>query len=251
MRGWIIAAPLAAALTAQDVSLPAEVTFGAAFEVSVTSAVPFDVGALAPLEVEVLERSALASGERVRIRARCYELGELTLPLSPPQTLRVVSSLPAPPGNLEWPSPGYEVMVTAGGRWWIAGLTAASVIGAYLAWRWAAARAQVASVGDTADAWSAAAAIGGLPKFGPDAAAWFGQLKSILRRHCRERFGVPAEARTSEELLATAPHAAREFAACLEGIDVALFGPLPATGEAAASSRELALAFVRATEEGP
>ncbi|MEC9048557.1 MAG: hypothetical protein VYA51_11130 [Planctomycetota bacterium] len=250
MRGWIIAGPLAAALAAQDVSLPEEVAFGAAFEVVVTAAAPFDVGALAPLEVEVLERSAVASGERVRLRARCYELGELTLPLSPPKTLRVISSLPAPPGELEWPSPGYDVAVPAGARWWIAGLTAASIIGAYLAWRWASARTQVASGGDTAAAWSAAAAIGGLPQCGRDDAAWFGQLKSILRRHCRERFGVPAEARTSEELLATAPRAAREFAACLEGIDAVLFSPLPANADAASSSRALALAFVRATEVG-
>lgn len=247
MRGWIIAGPLAAAVAAQDVSLPEEVAFGAAFEVVVTAAAPFDVGALAPLEVEVVERSSVPSGERLRLRARCYELGALTLPLSPPKTLRVVSSLPAPPGDLEWPSPGYDVVVTAGARWWIAGLTAASIIGAYLAWRWAAGRTQVAP-GGAAAAWDAAAAIGGLPQCGPDDAAWFGQLKSILRRHCRERFGVPAEARTSEELLATAPRAAREFAACLERIDAALFSPLPATDDAASSSRSLALAFVRATE---
>ena len=54
-RGWIFAGPLAAALAAQDVSLPEEVAFGAAFEVVVTATAPFDVGALAPPGREQLD----------------------------------------------------------------------------------------------------------------------------------------------------------------------------------------------------
>lgn len=249
MKGaWLVWGALSAALAAQEVSLPSEVVFGAPFEVVVTGSSPFDPSTLSPLEVEIVERTALGDRERVRLRARCYELGERTLSLSPPRTLRVVTALPTPPGDLEWPSDGYEVSADRALRWWVAGLTALAIIGVYAGWRWLVRRGAIAPAGALATTWSAAAAIDALPQSSGVDAAWFGLLKSILRRHCRERFGVNADVRTSEELLSVTPHAQGDLSVCLQGIDMALFSQLAPPSDGAARARERALAFVRATE---
>ena len=249
IRRLVVAALLAAAATAQDVFMPEEVVFGASFELSVVSSTPFDVAALTPLVVEVVAREVQGGEERLRLRARCYELGEVSLPLRPPRVLRVTTSLQDPPGPLEWPSEGYILDATDPGRWLLASITSLSVIAAYLSWRWLRRRASV-DVGDVHEPpWSASAALASVRAQPLDSEAALLELKSIVRRYCGQRYGLRADFRTSEELVAALSGRRAELSPCLDGIDHALFGPAPIAPDLLERSRELAIAFVEAAEE--
>lgn len=241
---------LGASLAAQAVTMPDEVRFGAAFAVVVESPGRFEPASLAPLVVEVLEREPNGAGERVRLRARCYELGEVTLPVQPPRTLAVRTSLPDPPGELEWPANGYELGGAPPSRWLIMGLTAMAIVFAYASWRWLARRfAPAAEVeADVVVGFDAAAALRALEVGDGDAESFFLRLKAIVRQHCADRFGLPADVRTSEELLVALPRLRERLSPCLSDCDLALFGPLPPVDEARERSRTSALAFVHATE---
>ncbi|MFN3240196.1 MAG: hypothetical protein ACE37K_01645 [Planctomycetota bacterium] len=233
-------------------TMPEQVRFGDAFEVVVESERAFDEATLLPLEVEVVERRPSGAGEVVRLRARCYELGEVTLPLDPPRTLAVATSLPQPPGELEWPANGYQLVGAPPSRWLIAGLTALTIVFGYGWWRWFARRlaAKAEPTAAPVRSWSAVAALQALEVGDGDADAFFLRLKAIVRRHCAERFGMPADVRTSEELLVALPRLRERLSPCLQGCDLALFGPLPPAAEARERSRGHALAFVQASEEG-
>lgn len=245
---WVVGCALGVA-PAQQVTAPAEVAFGAAFEVVVEAEGAFDVAALAPLEVEVVARERAGGRERLRLRARCYELGAVTLAVTPPVTLQVASSLPTPPGELEWPRDGYARAFSAPPRWLIALGTAGVIIGVYLGWR-RLARPTVSAASEPPPIWDAAAALRALEVAGADAEQALLQVKAILRRYCAERFGVPAEVRTSEELLLALPGGHETLRPCLQDIDFALFGELPAADDGPARSRDRALVFVAEVEGG-
>lgn len=249
-RGLLLALSLAAAAVGQRITAPAEVRFGAAFEVSVEVRGAFDPAALAPLEVEVLERRATGRGERVRLRARCYELGEVQLAGEPGVRLQVQSALPTPPGELEWPADGYEAAASSSSRLQVAGWTALLIVCAFAAWRRLVPARAAAPDAVDAPRWSAAAALRDLDVAAADREAVLLRVKAILRRHLAERFGVPADVRTSEELLGLVPAADAGLRPCLRDIDVALFSPGPAAEDAPARSRERALTFVERTEGG-
>ncbi len=247
---FVVAAALASALAAQQVQLPAAVRFGAAFEVIVDARGRFDPARLAPLSVEVVAREPTADGERLRLRARCYELGAVELALEPPRTLQVETALPDPPGELEWPADGYELPRAATSPWLVAGLSLLALVGAYAALRRARARGVPAQPASATPAWSAAAALRALEAAEGDEQAFFSALKGIVRRHCAEHLGVASDARTSEELLAALPRAREPLDPCLRCCDLALFSQLPDRLGSVEPSRARALRFVEATEEG-
>lgn len=248
MRLLVSAWLLACGLVAQAVELPAEVRFGEAFEVVVDARGAFDPAQLAPLEVEVLSRVGTAGGERLRLRARCYVPGQVELALDPPRTLTVQSVLVDQPVALEWPSDGYALAEEPASPWLLAGLSALGALAAFAAWRRVAARAAPAAPAQAAPAWSAAAALRALDGGEDDLDAFFLELKAIVRRHCAERFGLPAEVRTSEELLRALPRAREPLRPCLTLCDVALFSRLPDRHAETERSRAHALRFVEATE---
>ena len=249
MRRLGVAALLAAAATGQDVVMPEQVVFGASFELSVVSSTPFDAAALAPLVVEVVAREVQDGEERLRLRARCYEIGEVPLPLRPPRVLRVVTSLPVPPGPLEWPSDGYSLDAAGPGRWLLATITSLAGIAVYLGWRWSRRRASDDVGAAQAPPWSASAALASLRAQSLGSEAALLELKSIVRRYCGQRYGLRAEFRTSEELVAALRGRRAELSPCLAGIDHALFGPSPIAPDLFERSRDLAIAFVEAAEE--
>ena len=247
-RTLLVAWWLAGGAAAQAVSMPAEVVFGAAFEVSVVSAEPFDLASLSPLVVNVVEREVVGDEVRVRLEARCYELGEVALAVDPPRAIKVFSALPEPAGELEWPSNGYELASPAPPRWFVAGVTAFVIVAAYVGWRRLSRLRSVRPRDEVMDVWDAKAALLALEVESDDRDLVFAQLKSILRRYCRERYGVVAEVRTSEELLSALPSAQEQLSPCLRRIDQALFSQLPLDGGGPERSREHALAFVKAAE---
>ena len=85
--------------------------------------------------------------------------------------------------------------------------------------------------------------------------AFYARLKAILRKHCAARFHLPAEVRTSEELLRALPKALPTLQPCLMTCDVVLFGGAaaddsrqdPATRDGA---RDHAIQFVESTQVG-
>ena len=250
-RALWVALSLCSIAPAQRLTAPAEVRFGEPFEALFEAEGAFDPAALQPLEVEVLERLPSAAGERVRLRARCFELGEVTLATAPPFTLDVTSALPTPPGELEWPANGYEAAAAPPPRWVVAGLTALLIVAVYGSWRrlraLRAARGAGASE-EAAPAWSAAAALRALEVGAADPEAVLLQVKAILRRFLAQRFELAAEVRTSEELLAALPAADSALRPCLRVIDLGLFSALPANEEDPARTRALALTFVESLE---
>ena len=251
IRALLAALSLVAAALGQRISAPSEVAFGAAFEVQVEVEGAFDATALRPLVVEVLERRAWAGGERVRLRARCYELGEVALPGTPPHALRVTTSLPSPAGELEWPANGYEAAQPPTSPLLRAALAAlaAFVLGAgFFGWRRSRRSAAAAHI-EAAPAWSAAAALRALDVSQSDMEAVLLQVKAILRRHLAERFELPAQVRTSEELLLLVPRGEAALRPCLQDIDLALFGPRPPAAGGPRSARDRALRFVEAAGE--
>ena len=128
-------------------------------------------------------------------------------------------------------------------------LLAGVIIGAYLGWR-RLTRPSVSAASEPPPSWDAAAALRALEVAGADAEQALLQVKAILRRFCAERFGVPAEVRTSEELLIALPGGHETLRPCLQDIDLALFGELPAADDGPALSRDRALVFVAEVEGG-
>lgn len=267
-RSGVSALLLAVAIPAQGVQLPDEpIVFGQPFELVVTAAPGFDAARLTPLVVELLDRSEAGAGSAVRYRyeARCYEVGDVTLAIEPPVSFAVATSLPDPAGELEWPGDGWLVEPEKQSAWWPLWLGAALVAGSgawFLRRRWnedAAPEAVPASV----PTWDAAAALRELAMpTGDGYEAFYRELKAIVRRHCVARFEVPAEVRTSEELLSVLPDAGDRLQPCLSTCDLALFGGSlfgrqPFVGGLAGGSdsggqphrhaRDHAIAFVEAT----
>ena len=242
---------LSTALLAQRdavVELPDEVVFGAAFDVVVVAAADYDADRLRPLVVEEVARAPAHPGQRIVYRARCYEVDSVTVA---GHTLRVRSSLPEPVGALEWPAATFALAAPAdGGRWWwwLAALLAPLGI---VCWR----RSRSAAAADQPDLggprWQALAALEHLPPPVDGAVEPFcRELKAIVRRHCEEHLGLPAVARTSEELLAAWPGRHEHLRACLSACDVVLFGRAPASPGELQRVREHAIAFVRTPESG-
>jgi hypothetical protein len=249
-----VLAGLAAAVPGQvrvAVTEPAGgIVFGQPFELTVTGATAgFDEQHLLPLVVERLGSPGGPAAPR-RFRARCYVPGEVTLALDPTLRLVVATSLPEPPGELEWPGDGWPLPE----RRWPAALWLALVALAALAaivWARLLRRTAPTSATPKPDAsWSALAALAALPATG-DPERFHAQLKSILRRHCRERYAVRAFVRTSEELVASVPRGAGELQHCLGACDLVLFGGARPAAAAADAVHATARAFVAATEDTP
>lgn len=245
------------ALSAQSivVQMPDEVGFGAAFELVVTAPQQVDVAALAPLQIEVVRTEPAGEQVRTFCRARCYEVGEVAL-AGVDRTLQVRSSLADPDSELEWPNDGYELQGPGGASALWLGLLAVAALSLVTWWRWLRARRRVPleSAATAAPSWSALAALDALalPADHAGHARYFRELKQIVRRQFRDRMAVPAEFRTSEELLRAAPlpAAARDAVRpCLDACDAELFGggvvPVGAPDAARSSARR----FVQLTEE--
>lgn len=243
-------------LPAQQVTLPREpIIFGDAFELTVTAAADFDAGRLLPLLVELLDRTPAGANERWRFRARCYEVGEVTLSLDPAFTLTVVTSLPEPVGDLEWPSEGWLIEPEQDSSWLLLGLLGCGAIGA-LYWSRFLRSAQTSKqvvVAETTLQWDALNALRQLlPPNGDSYQPYYHQLKAIVRRHCQARFRVPADMRTSEELVLGIPsvqrtNVQRMLQPCLATCDVALFGGAYGGDQNHQDAKDHAIAFIEAT----
>lgn len=246
---WLLL--LACALPAQQVTLPKEpVIFGDEFEITVTASGAFDPGQLSPLVVELLDRTAIGAKQKWRFRARCYQVGEVALALNPPAKLMVASSLPEPAGGLEWPSDGWLMTPDSSGIWaWMSLLG----VGVLLAWWLRSSRAgkpepAMPAVADDGQQWDAIAALRSLsPPESGSYQPYYQQLKAIVRRHCHVRFLLPADVRTSEELLQTLPDHEPPLKGCLHACDVALFGGDIGRGQDHQDAKTQAIAFVNAT----
>jgi hypothetical protein len=150
---------------------------------------------------------------------------------------------PGPPQQdpfaaLEWPGDVHELAAGGGAAWWPAALALLALV-AVFAWRRgaAAAPAPAAAVAPTALQRLRALA---LPAAGADATAFYVELKALLRQHCRERFAVPAEVATSEELLRSLPQL-EPTRGWLAAVDRVLFAAeRPAADAPAAAHAQLA-----------
>lgn len=281
---WLVRAACAlvigGTLAAQSIELqvampPGGVAFGEAFDVVVTRSgtlgelEPFDESALAPLQV-VLQAMETRPHDRwmfvtesLRYRARCFATGEVQVgPLtmksravdreltatSGQLLLNVRSSLPDPAGGFEWPGDVRDLASAT--RWpWLAAVAALLLT---CVWWWrrprAAAESAIADVQPAAHTALRELRALAVPGDGADAAAvvaFHQDVKRLVRQHCRERFAIPADVRTSEELLRAVP-ANEHAAACLLACDLVLFAAvLPPSVERA---RTLAAAIVFAEE---
>lgn len=246
---------LVGSLPAQQWTLPsAPVVFGQAFEFTIVVASGFDDAQLLPLQVELLSRTARGGQEERRYRARCYEVGEVILAVDPPQKLTVATSLPDPPGALEWPSDGWEPQAEASSRWWLYALAALVGVSAVVLLRRRTQPADVPVVATSAaETWDALAALEELNQSQIVPAAYYLQLKAIVRKHCATRFHLPAEVRTSEELMSALPAAKQALQPCLQTCDMVLFGgaaaePMMLDDSRRVGAHDHALQFVKATQ---
>jgi hypothetical protein len=89
-----------------------------------------------------------------------------------------------------------------------------------------------------------------LPAPGADPTPYYLELKALLRAHCRERFGIAAEAATSEELLRLVPPLARARGAGLPACDAVLFAAARPDERRQRADRDELAAFVAATGGG-
>lgn len=251
----LVAAVFLGVLPAQTLTLPsAPIVFGEAFELTITTAQPFDEARLLPLTVELLSRTPQGKAEQLRFRARCYELGQVILSLEPPQTLQVASCLPDPVGELEWPGDGWQLAPSEGSMWLLWGSFALVVAAACIWLRRRQTPIEAPAVLAAAvPQWDALAALRELAGDGATDDAYYQQLKAIVRKHCAVRFHLPADVRTSEELLQALPKAQPTLQPCLRTCDTVLFG-----GAAAADilqdvatrdgARDHAIQFVETTQ---
>ena len=79
--------------------------------------------------------------------------------------------------------------------------------------------------------------------------SYYQQLKAIVRRHCHARFRVPADVRTSEELVLALPRAQRTLQPCLSTCDIVLFGGDLGVAQNHQGAKDAAIAFVAATNK--
>lgn len=257
-RATLPACLLAVSLSAQvTVQLPPDgVGFGDAFELIVTSPAELAPGRFAPLRVERLALDVRDDGGvRAHYRARCYRVGAVALAGLDGAVLQVRSSLPEPPGELEWPADGYELDAALAGRatwpWFVLG--AVLIVGAWCAARRrrragmaSSATATPAPVFDALRALDALA----LPVGADELDRYCRELKAIVRRHFVERLAVRADVRTSEELLRVGAFAAESRDAlrpCLLGCDAVLFGRVVLPADAAVKLCQAARRFVQTT----
>jgi hypothetical protein len=242
---------LACYLPAQQVTLPRDpIVFGDAFELTVTARAEFDPGRLSPLVVELLDRTPAGTSQQWRFRARSYQVGEITLSLDPPVKLTIATSLPDPAGELEWPSEGWLIEPKQSFLWLGIGLL--GVVATFLLWLRFLRVAPVAPVKTAAvenrPQWDALTALRELlPPNSGSYESYYQQLKAIVRRHCHVRFRVPADVRTSEELVLTLPNVQPTLQPCLSACDVALFGGEYGSGQNHQDAKDQAIAFVAAT----
>lgn len=251
MKGLWLLLLLACYLPAQQVTLPREpIVFGNTFELTVTAPADFDPNRLLPLLVELLDRTPVGANEQWRFRARIYEVGEVTLSLDPPVKLTIVTSLSEPSGALEWPSEGWLVEPEQSSSWLSFGLLGVGAM--VVLWRFlrsaSIAVPEQAAAPENAPQWDALAALGDLlPPSSDSYESYYQQLKAIVRRHCHVRFRVPADVRTSEELVLTLPTAQQTLQPCLSACDVALFGGAYGSNQDHQYAKDQAIAFVAAT----
>jgi hypothetical protein len=246
---WLAASTLSAQAPRLRAELPAGgLTFGQPFALElelpppVAGAPPFDERQLQPLVVELLaQQPTAAGGERRRYRARCLRSGEVAVF---DLRLQVRSSLPEPPGELEWPGSMRALPVAASRWWWLAG---AGLVLVPVALRWRRPRPAPSTPPTPAPAADHAALLAALPLPGDgDPVPFHQQLKQLLRDHCEANLGVRAGAATSEEL----GRALQQPPALLQALVVAdgvLFAARrPAAAEHAAA-RAAAVQFVQRT----
>ena len=230
LTGLVICGCLEAVAVSQEIQLANQnVVFGEAFELSVIANDNFDQNRLSPLVVNLLDQTPAGDLVRWRFRARCYEIGIVTLAIDPPLQLNVTSSLPDtsnPQGELEWPSRGWLIEESTSSRWLLLGLSL-FIVGAGFTW-WRSSRTDrldpEVQENQLRDHWDAAAALRELSELHNDDAAFYQTLKAIVRRHCAVQFQLPAEVRTSEELIAALPSAIATLGPCLNSCDIAMFG---------------------------
>lgn len=246
--------PQAEVSEVSQASLPkGPIVFGEAFELTITSTAAMHEDRLLPLQVELLDRTATPAGEQWRYRARCYQLGEVTLALSPPVTLSVASSLPEPPGDLEWPSQGWQLAADGRSAGLLYGLLAMAAVFVGAWWRFVrrAGASTPVPASTSSPPWDAALELRELVLGDGGEETFCQQVKAIVRRHCAQRFGLPAEVRTSEELLALLsslqPYFQPSLQPCLAGCDLLLFGGVLGNREVAAAAHAQALQFVNTT----
>jgi len=246
---------VATTTTAQQVTLPDEpIVFGQPFELTVVCEPSFDDAQLLPLQVELLARTAKGASEERRYRARCYELGDVTLALEPPQPLLVASCLPEPAGELELPGDGWELPTESATSWWPFVALAGFLVGALVGLLRRKPVATTETVTPATDSWDALQALTDLQASQLAAAAFYLELKAIVRKHCAQRFHLPATVRTSEELLSALPNAKPALQPCLLTCDMVLFGgevtaPLRNDAAKRTAAHDHAIQFVKLTKQ--
>jgi hypothetical protein len=254
---------------------PHGVSFGEPFAVTVQRSwaggepAPFDDKALAPLSVQLEEAvplpasgdSGTHAGERRRYRARAFMVGEVRIPAiefrhrgevatCTPAPFVVKSVLPEPPGEMEWPGDLRQWPRRGSWHWWVAALVAALLGGVWWWRRPAPAAAEPERVRqppahELTFAELAALALPDQHDVAVD--AFYAALAEIVRGHTQRRFSLPAQVRTSQEIVAAVPIGTTPLQRCLLACDVVKFGALRPAREAHALARQQAEAFVMAT----
>lgn len=193
---------------------------------------------LAPLHVETIVREAVDGAITWRATVRSYVAGELVLApvvlqfpraggakavASAPLVLAIASSLPKPPGELEWPGDVRERPRGVGPWPWL-GL-AVVALGTMAWWRRRSAAPQAAVVvtpATTPDDLAARLRELPLPTDRAALVPFCQQVKSLLRQHVHVQHRVAADVATSEELCRL-PRVGAALQPCLQVVDRVLF----------------------------
>lgn len=229
---------------------------------------PFDVGALAPVSLALVDVEGLpGNGERRRYRAVAYATGEIVLPpivfrarqadggllvaTYTPPPLSVASLLEEQDPGIEWLD-AFEARPRRPGLAWIAAGAAALLLGGFL---WQRRRTRpgtvVPAMPSPTPAQVALAALQALevPVDGAspdDVQTFYRQLAAIVGAYAGRGLPVPASTRTSEELLAAARAGRAALRDCLSRCDAVKFAAhRPGKGEPA-RAHQLAVTCVLA-----